>query len=166
MPVFITILREPTRRFISTYHHILRDPTHRLYEIVTGGNLSLLQFARHTAAQRLHNQMIARLASGAEHLDEQTQLDIAQARLFEMPFFGLTEHFAESVRLLAYTFDWQIASPDLHLNAAPRQQTQSEPADEAIEVIRAANSLDIKLYQFAASLFKSRLAEAGMALRD
>jgi hypothetical protein len=162
IPVFITMLREPTSRFISTYHHIRRDPTHRLHRIVTAEDLSLLEFVRHTAAQKLHNQMLARLAGGAAHLDDQTRLDIAQARLFAMPFAGLTEHFAESIHLLAYTFEWQITSAAMHLNAAPHQQTQSEPDDQVIEAIQTANSLDVRLYQFAVSLFKTRLAEAEM----
>jgi hypothetical protein len=160
-PIFITMLRDPIQRFISTYHHILRDSTHQLHKTVARGALPLHEFVKHSSSQIIHNQMVRRLASGAESLGEQAQLEVAQSRLSEMAFFGLTERFEDSIKVLGGTFGWHINTLP-HLNAAPSKHTYAAISDEVLDDIRMANSLDAALYEFGKALFVKRFAEVGL----
>lgn len=92
-------------------------------------------------------------------------LSLAKTRLASMPFFGLTERYTDSVNLFSFAFNLppQIQIPRL------RKAVTSEKkkiAEASLLELHALNSLDIKLYEYAKTLFEARYNQMEVELRD
>jgi hypothetical protein len=184
-PIMMTFLRDPVERLLSLYDHIYRDPKHYqhaalrslpggLRDAVRSPWLLPNNFQVTSLACELDptNTMDAARAAHPLGLDEysviytemtkhaptKADFETACQRLSEMEFVGLVERFAHSVELLCETFKWPMPIYE-SLNIAPaRTRRDSIPAD-ILQEIMDANELDLRLYEYATSLFLRRLSE-------
>lgn len=98
-------------------------------------------------------------------VNRSVSLSLAKTRLASMPFFGLTERYTDSVNLFSFAFNLppQIQIP--HLRKAVTSE-KKKIAEASLLELHALNSLDIKLYEYAKTLFEARYNQMEVELRD
>jgi Galactose-3-O-sulfotransferase len=158
---YITMLRDPVKRFLSSYYFIQRRPLHPLHRKVKGERLGIEDFLRLTAhRQNLQCSLIAGVK--AEKCAEST-LELAKENL-EKSFsvVGICERFEESLMLAALTFDWEI--PFYENRKVTKTRPSVDPA--AVELIKEHNRLDQELYRFGNQLLQTSLEKKKDAIEE
>src|SRR2546421_4420419 len=105
---YITMLREPVARFLSSYYFILRRPLHPLHRKLKKQQLGVEDYLRLTPhRQNFQCQLIAGVEKRAA--DDERLLEIAKEHLTNsFSVVGISERFEESLMLIAKTFDWEV----------------------------------------------------------
>ncbi len=152
---YITILRNPISRVLSSYYFIQRRPLHPLHRKVKGGRLNVEEFIRLTPhRQNLQCSLIAGIKDHGGGTRE--VLEIAKQNLLKsFSVVGISEQFEESLVLMAETFGWEIPYYENH--KVTKNRPPPDPAD--VEIIRSHNQFDLELYDFGKSLLEARLQE-------
>ena len=153
---YFTILRDPVERAISLYSYIRGTPAHPRYAEVMSGKLGVADHARQK--RDIQTKYIAgSTAAGADVIDD-GELDRARHHLeSEYEAFGLAEEFAKSVLLFTQAFGWKLRGYRSR-NVTADRIAQASLAPDVLDGIRAANRLDLQLYEFARQLFQQRVA--------
>ena len=150
---YITLLREPAARLLSTYYFILRDhlhPLHRKFKRERLGVEELIQLTPHRQNQQC--RMIAGI--GAEEICDERTLDVAKENLTRsFQVVGLCERFEESLLLMMKSFGWQV--PFYENWKVAKNRSAIEP--RVVDMIREHNRFDLELYDFAKNLFEENL---------
>ncbi|MGI8890895.1 MAG: sulfotransferase family 2 domain-containing protein [Chthoniobacterales bacterium] len=162
---YITMLRDPVKRFFSSYYFIQRRPLHPLHRKVTSERIGVADFIRLTPLrQNLQCSMIAGIKNDGKSDDR--MLATAKENLAKsFSVVGLSERFEESLMLIAKTFDWEVPFYENHKVAKTRPKIDPEE----VAMIEEHNRLDLELYEFGKTLFEGQLAkkiadvEAGLA---
>ena len=150
---YITMLREPAARLLSSYYFILRRPLHPLHRKFKRGRLGIEDLIRLTPhKQNLQCQFIAGVAEGGI-CDERT-LDIARENLIRsFSVVGLSERFQESLLLMMTSFGWKVSFYENRKVAKVRPSVEPK----VIDMIHEHNRYDVELYDFAKKLFEENL---------
>jgi hypothetical protein len=145
---YITMLRDPVERIISTYYFALRRPKNHMHEKVK--NMSFTDFVideTSNGISPLVNHQ-TRFLSGKKIPD----LEKAIENIHEYyTVVGLTEMFDESIFLMKKYLGWN----DLEYsssNVTSNRPKRNDLPDKAIEIIREKNGLDYALYKYAKQL--------------
>ena len=150
---YITMLREPVARVLSTYAFILRRPLHPLHRKLKAGRLGVEDLVRMTPhRQNLQCRFISGIGPGG--ICDERALEVAKENLTcAFRVVGLCERFQESLCLMMASFGWKVP---FYTN---RKVTKSRPSFEphVIDMIREYNRLDFDLYDFARRLFEENL---------
>ncbi len=187
-PRVITMIREPVGRTISRFKNLMRNRLRKAvgYERFLDPESTIEDFLEFPPTRRLiTNFQVRNLAldfdltkryyddDGQEILPKQAKLlsytttDMsddellakAKQRLASFEFVGITDRFADSMRLLLATFGWTTAMDVPHLNALPDSTiTEQTLSPDTIERIQEYTYLDTALYHFAVELFEKRYA--------
>jgi hypothetical protein len=152
---YITMLREPVARFLSSYYFIQRRPLHPMHRKVATERVGVEDFIRLTPhRQNLQCRLIAGIKSEGK-CDERI-LDQAKENLMKsFSVVGICERFEESLVVIAKSFNWEI--PFYENRKVSKTRPQVEPS--AIEMIREHNRLDLELYEFGKNLFQEMVAK-------
>jgi Galactose-3-O-sulfotransferase len=154
--VFITLLRDPVRRVISTYRFIHDHPADPLHEPVVAGGMSLREFVTSDLARSINNWQVRCLAGVSKSEDWGPEVVARAKENIERTFtlVGLNERFSETVALLSAMFGLK------RLHYAPLNVSRAPAAvgPDDVEVIRELNALDCELYAFAAARFAEQMA--------
>ncbi|HMB68608.1 MAG TPA: sulfotransferase family 2 domain-containing protein [bacterium] len=168
-PHFVTMLREPVARTMSTYRILQQLPHHPLHGLAMRS--TFLEFLQHPDGGRADADRQTRQLAGA--LDGNASgpdlLDRAKERLESLAFFGLRERFEDSVRLLEATFGWEPVEPVPHLNATGDTNHRLALDARELELTQERNRMDLELYRFARRLWRERslvISEPVLAFRD
>ena len=158
---YITMLRDPVTRFLSSYYFILRRPLHPMHRKLKNERLGVEEFIRLTPhRQNLQCRFIAGFENG-EICDEQV-LDIAKENLTRsFSVIGLCERFEESLMLMAITFEWEV--PFYENRKVSKIRPVVEP--RLVDLIKEHNRLDVELYEFGKKLFEESLRKKEDAVR-
>jgi len=89
-----------------------------------------------------------------EAASARAMLDSAKENLSKIDFFGILEHQRDSQRLFEATFQLKFVIPFEQKTGT--RASKVELTDKQLERIRAMNSLDIELYEYAQQLFEER----------
>lgn len=161
---YLTVLREPVARMISTFHHLRsegrlpRDATLQQY----------VEQRKHFGLFKFDNCQTRYLAGDAGVAVDvppgevtRDMLDRARKRLeHELFWFGLTERFDESVLLLADAIGW--ARPRYVRARVTMSADRLEGIDESLmREMRELNDLDIELYEHAQRVLEARIRTKG-----
>jgi hypothetical protein len=159
---YITMLRDPVARVLSTYAFILRRPLHPLHRKLKAGRLGVEDLVRMTPhRQNLQCRFISGIGVGPD-CDERV-LETAKENLTRaFRVVGLCERFQESLCLMMASFGWKVP---FYTN---RKVTNSRPSFEphVIDMIRECNRFDLELYDFARKLFEENLRRNANVIRD
>ena len=168
---YITMLREPVARVVSTYHHVLDHPRHWFHDEAVRSGMALEDFVgavegpadnlqTRLLSGRVEGEFVARTtdpvkvtALGAKALDE------AKANLNRFAVVGLTERFDESFILVRRALGWRL--PMYATRNAARGPRRSAPDARATALIAERDQLDVELYGYAAKLFAATVARQG-----
>jgi len=154
--VYVTMLRDPIERTISTYYYILSRPEHPFYPKVKSMSLEDFLLWEEQDAVESHD-LQTRYMSGVIDRTKDPDIDQACSVLRDkFMFVGLVERYEESLALLNFTFGWP-ASEVKYLNTTPVRAKQSDIAPNVLRLIRELNQNDIILYKFAEELFNEQL---------
>lgn len=159
---YFTILREPVKRFFSSFYFIQRRPLHPMHRKVKTERIGVEDFIRLTPhRQNLQCAMISGIKN--DGTSDEHMLELAKENL-ETSFsvIGLSERFEESLVLMADTFGWTIPFYENRKVSKTRPQMESS----ALEMIREHNRLDLELYEFGKNLFDQSLRKKEAAVRE
>jgi hypothetical protein len=150
---YITMLREPVARLLSTYSFILRRPLHPLHRKLKTGRLSVENFIRLTPdRQNLQCRCISGI--GTSGTCDETVLEMAKENLTHaFRVVGLCERFQESLCLMMASFGWKV--PFYENRKVAKNRPSIEP--NVINMICKHNRFDLELYIFAKELFEENL---------
>jgi hypothetical protein len=167
---YITILRDPIERTISYYYHILRNPTHYLYQRVVPQELSLVDVVRGEMTPDLDNGQ-TRLLSGVWNdvpcgCCTFDMLEQAKRNLRDhFAVVGLAERFDETLLLLRKVFQWRWRGLFyIRANVTPNRPRGDSLSPSTLESLRKYNELDIELYKYAQGLFEEQVSRYGCSL--
>tara|TARA_B100000315_G_scaffold252780_2_gene290270 strand:+ start:2287 stop:3099 length:813 start_codon:yes stop_codon:yes gene_type:complete len=185
-PRVITMIREPVSRTISRFKNLMRNRLRKSvgYERFLDPKVTIDDFLSFPPTRRLiTNFQVRNLAmdfdltkkyyddDGEEILPKQAKLlsyapttmsddellAKAKQRLASFEFVGITEKFAESMKLLLATFGWTTTMDVPHLNALRDPSlTEETLSRETMALIKSYTFLDAELYRFATELFEER----------
>jgi hypothetical protein len=159
---YMTMLRDPVPRALSTYYFILRRPLNPLHQKVKKERLTIEDCLR-LFPQR-HN-LQCRLIAGVKDsaIAGERLLDMAKEHLTKsFSVVGISERFEESLMLIATTFDWEIS---FYKNRKV-SKTRPQIGSGTVEMIRDYNRLDVELYEFSKGLFEQSLQKKEAAVRE
>lgn len=123
---YITMLRDPVARALSTYYFILRRPLNPLHRKVKKERLGVEDCIR-LFPQR-HN-LQCRLIAGVKDtaIADERLLEMAKENLVKsFSVVGISERFKESLMLMATTFDWEI--PFIRIARSQKRDRRFVPA--------------------------------------
>jgi hypothetical protein len=155
---YVTFLRDPVRRVVSFYNHQRRKRGSEFYHQIKKG-LTLREMLQSGICHQVNNHMVRIVAGyeGIEPIDDTAVFQRAVSnmdRSFEL--VGLVERLPESVALLGRRlgFQRQHRIPRRNVNFRPRSQNLDEGT---LADIRAANRLDLMLYEHVYQCFENEL---------
>jgi hypothetical protein len=153
-----TFLRDPVDRVLSQY----------FFAVDYASKPQQVSLYEHIAAHVLPN-MQTLLMSGPHGLgsqpDAETMLARAKKNLRSCMVIGMTEHFGESVLLLAKAFGWEEVRYERRKVNRTRPSITDVPQDVVLR-LAADNELDVELYRYARALFKNQLETYGPELEQ
>ncbi len=150
---YLTILRHPIKRVLSSYYFIRERPHLRQHELAQ--QMSLEEFVSSRAG--LQNGQ-TRMLSGIRTEDPCTPEMLEKAKYNLANCFslvGLTERFDETVILAKHTFNWSMPYY-VRRNKSNRPEVEELP-ESAIATISEHNQFDLQLYDYARQLFEEQL---------
>ena len=172
---YFVVLRDPVDRFVSDYYHLVNTPAHPNHQVVVEQRITLREYAAvpcHPVSRGAQNGQVRRLAtydldavaadgshwwSGAWDADRST-LEQAKRNLRDrVRHIGLVERMDESMSRFADLLGLsRVRSP--RENVSPQRVEVSSLDRETVAAIRAANQLDLELYDYAQELFERQAA--------
>ena len=170
---YITMLREPVARAVSTYHHVLDHPQHWFHEEVVRNEMGLEDFVEAVAGPmdnlqtrllsgRVEGELVTRAPGQVEVTRLGTEvLNRARANLDRFLVVGLTERFDESVILVRRALGWRL--PMYAKRNAARGQRRPPPSDRASELISERDRLDMALYEHAQRVLAAAIEREGLS---
>ncbi|CAH1104673.1 unnamed protein product [Psylliodes chrysocephalus] len=181
---YITLLREPSARYLSEFRHVQRGATWKGSRHFCNGRLAtdkeippcykgdnwegvnLDEFIKchSNLAVNRQTRMLADLelvgcynkSYMAKAERDRILLASAKKNLLSMAFFGLTEHQKISQYIFEETFNLRFAIPFEQNNATVSSYTLSTLSSKQSEAISKLNNLDIELYNFAKKILFQR----------
>jgi hypothetical protein len=180
----LVILRDPLRRTVSALRHLQRDPSfHHDHQLAK--DLTLSEVLRHPALMQKQNNVQARFLCASQPATEVSaylqrelphnpdadagnqeappELELAQHRLAAIDFVGLTENLPAIVGVMARQMSYH---PPLYFPFINENPERGDPlaglTGEDLAILRAANDVDLPLYDFAKRLIERRRFERSM----
>jgi hypothetical protein len=164
-PVYLTMLREPVDRVVSTYRYIRRTVEHPLHRVVNDRRMTLAGFVESDVAHREVVDWQTRQLSGRVDPDpDEATLDVAEGNLARCVAVGITERFDESLVLFRRRLRWR---PPFYVskNVAPRAIGGGALPEDARSAIVARNQLDLRLYRHAVARLDDEIRAEGAGFR-
>lgn len=171
---YMTMLRDPVRRTMSTFSYLKHDSTFvnsrdGLKRYIDSLSIRDFVLAFHPAIPNhiyVDNGQVRYLsgigATRAFGQMEMADLDRAKDNLAKM-VFGITEEFKRSMLLFRRALP---IDKILYANKKVGSVSASRLSDEDAALVRQRNKLDIELYRFGAELFESRTSFVTQQMLD
>ncbi|MDV2582914.1 sulfotransferase family 2 domain-containing protein [Alkalibacillus haloalkaliphilus] len=165
---YITNIRHPVDRVISTYYHIRRyerDPLHKpvnqmtLEEFVSWVQDESIENKRYKSKRKLENiryrtvNLATRYISGGDPED----IKLAKRNLRKsFDYVGVMDYYMESLYVMQKMYGWDLSS-FRKKNDNPGRPKVQEISQDLIHVIEMYNEHDIALHQYAKERFEKKL---------
>jgi hypothetical protein len=158
---YITLLRDPVARLLSSYFFVLRRPLNPLHRKLKTEKLSIEDCLR-LFPERNNTQ--CRFIAGITDpgISDERLLETAKENLKSFSVVGLCEKFEESLVLIAERFGWNIPYYENHKVAKSRPKIEPRLA----ELIREHNRLDVERYELGKKLFEEALCQKEETVRE
>ncbi|WP_303982318.1 sulfotransferase family 2 domain-containing protein [Niallia circulans] len=150
---YVTMLRQPIDRVISTYYYIKRTPEHPIYNRVKKMSIGEFINTKDTHANYLVSNMQTTYISGKYPPD----LEEAKNNLLQhFDLVGITEMFDKSIFLMKKTFKW-IDVNYKSMNVTNNRPSINQHSKDIIDLIKAKNQMDLELYEFGEFIFNQKI---------
>lgn len=163
--IYFTLLRDPIDRSLSHYYHIRREQRHPAHPYVVENNMSIRESLDAGVDPLLFNAQTRLLSGVANSVPigkcTEEHLFVAQQNLRQhFAVVGLTEAFDTTLLLLQRAFGWRNLFYESR-NVAAERKRKTDLAPETLAALQKANNLDIRLYDYANSLFAEQVKAHG-----
>jgi hypothetical protein len=165
---YITVLREPVDRVISSFYFMRNYKLHPLYWKFRSGKWSLEDFARRSPRDSVQCKILA----GVDYRTPCTAeiYETAKENLLQhFSVVGLSERFEESLALMKLRFGWKLQRY-ASFNVTRSRPRKTDIPQSTLDLIAEKNSFDISLYECAANIFqtavKTHAAEVSQITRE
>lgn len=160
--IYITLLREPIERVISSYFYVRSTPTHPLYQ-------KLIETHSFEEFLEIHNwfnnRQVIMLSGETKIANEECSTEMlnkAKSNLEKnFQIFGMTEKFDCFPILCHQYLGWQSIFYQ-KVNVTNKRLLKEEVSQKALTTIEKKNALDIELYDYAKEKFAQRLRESNL----
>jgi hypothetical protein len=159
---YVTIVREPVQRVVSTYRYVLSAPSHPLHETLASSAMSLDEYVSSGIHRFQAENALTRQLAGRDEEGDLTvhDLEVAERNLRSFLVVGLTEAFDESLILFKRILGWGMPFY-FSRNVSGKGPRPERGSDTALDLIRERNGLDLEIYRLAGSLFESLVHQHG-----
>lgn len=151
---YITIIREPAHRFVSSFFHAIYDPDSAIGRRLRGNGVTLKQLAAADDEVLGRDYLVRSFAAvpeAAHARDAAAFLELAKNNLFrDFIAVGITERMDESVLLMSELLHWKIRGYRSHNVSLRYYINEIDP--EVLTIFRHRNPNDVAFYEFAMSL--------------
>ena len=150
---YITVLRDPVDRVISSYYFMRSYKLHPLYWKLRRENWSLEDFVRNSPRDNVQSKIVA----GADYTPPCTREIVEQAKhnlRHHFTVVGLSERLEESLALMKLRFGWKLSSYS-SFNVTRARPKKRDLPEATIDLIRQKNAFDIELYECAQEIFEN-----------
>lgn len=148
---YITLIRDPVERLISSYFYILHRSKHRLHDRLHSTGMSFEDFVRSGITLETDNWQ-ARSISGVQAdfgCCSEDMLRRAKQNIVEyFSVCGITERFDETLVMLHRALRWESKSLYYGRENATRRPRVVDVPREWIEAVNDQNPIDVELYAF------------------
>jgi len=165
---YITVLREPVDRVLSSFFFMRSYKLHPLYWRFKRENWTLEDFVRRSPRDNVQCKILA----GVEYAKPFTAeiYEIAKENLRRyFSVVGLAERFEESLALMKLRFGWKLQRYS-SFNVSRTRPRKGDVPRSTLDLIEEKNSFDISLYEYAAKLFQTavntHVAEVSQITRE
>ncbi|AXI39410.1 hypothetical protein CX649_07020 [Bacillaceae bacterium ZC4] len=152
---YISMLRDPVERVISTYYFILERPQNRLHQLAKKVTFEQFVQEKHPEFHVPVNNHQTRFMSGKKIPDLKLALKNME-QFFSV--VGVTEKFNESIFLMKKHLGWKNISYQ-KVNQTNNRPKKSDLDDSLIQLIESKNQLDLALYSKAKEKLEKMLDE-------
>lgn len=162
---YLTVLRDPIKRVLSTYSFVRRKTSHPEHEAIVSQNLSIEEVIRSGLLPMLDNGQTRALSGVGADVDTCTpdMLERAKANVeTHFSVVGFLERFDETLLLCGREFGWSVVR-NRRRNAAPGPLHGDPLTPETVTALAETNRLDLQLYEWALGRFNQKVAQAGPA---
>lgn len=150
---YITMLRNPIERVLSTYYFIQRNFEHPLHSKVVDMNIKEFLTSNDELIQKNVFNVQTDFISGKYP----PNLQEAKKNLDQyFDIVGITEMFAESLFFIKEEFGWDNIELK-SFNVTKNRPKYEQHSKDIIELIEEKNELDFKLYQYGKKLFDKKM---------
>jgi hypothetical protein len=159
---YITLVRDPVDRLISSYFYIRKRPTHRLHERLWSSGMSFENFVRSGITLETDNWQTRAIAGAQQDFGCCSDETLAQAKRNIVDYFsvcGIMERFDETLVLLKRELAWKTTSLYYARENTLRRPRVLDAPRSWIEAAEGQNPLDLELYAFARSRLERLVAE-------
>jgi hypothetical protein len=154
--LYVTLLRDPVERVVSSYYYILKHENHFRHAEVAGGKMSLVDYAE---SEKLYlNDGQTQILAGAAPGIAATREMLEQARRNVEQHFavvGLSERFDDSLALIRRCFGWPRRLYR-SCNVSTNKPGLAALPPGIVEHLRGLNPLDTELYRWAEQRFDAQ----------
>jgi hypothetical protein len=165
---YITVLREPIDRVISSFYYMRNYVLHPFYWKLRRENWTLEDFVRRSRRENVQCKIIA----GAEYEKPCTAEICERAKENLVRYFGvvgLSERFEESLALMKLRFGWKLQRYS-SFNVTRARPKKRDLPQSTLDLIVEKNAFDLALYECATKLFEDAVnknaAEVSTIARD
>ena len=161
---YVTFLRDPVARTVSTYYHILnKSPHHNHHKALKQGEVSLEAFVKQRISDETSNLQV-RWISGEPVANEASLARAKENIERDFIFAGISEEFDRSVVMYALAADCE---KPLHYARKNEGVYKQEPLKQRVrELIAEENALDIELYSWVKDRLAASIAAAQPILNE
>lgn len=152
---YITVVREPVDRVISSFYFMRSYKLHPLYWKLKRENWTLEDFARRSPRDNVQCKIIA----GAEYRKPCTAEICERAKKNLLEYFsvvGLFDRFEESLALMKLRFGWKLQRYS-SFNVTRSRPRKADIPQSTLDLIAEKNSFDISLYKCAEEIFQTAI---------
>jgi hypothetical protein len=148
--ITLTILRDPVERIVSHYFFVRQDPLHYLHATVVKGGITLEEYARGQLSSELRNwytTYFSRFSPRDTKDDPEGALAEALRRIHERyDIVGFLDRLPATMAELRGRAHLRQSFPGFRLNRTAGRPASSSIPQATLEIIAAANALDLRLY--------------------
>jgi hypothetical protein len=149
---------------MSLFEIIKRMPAHGMHKAVVSQEMTFLDWLHHPLGGVADaNRQVRQIAGAMDRLtgpddDPAPEKLLSQAReaLEGFAFFGIHEHYSESISVLFRTFGWDPPQTVPRLNPTPAENLKDRLGAKELTAVRQLTELDETLYHFARDHFVRR----------
>lgn len=154
---YITILREPINRLISSYFYSLKNEDHKLHKHLKENKTTLEEYLLTPLTKDIDNGQIRMLLNSRNPIGKigKAQLETAKKNLDQHFIFGILERWEDSINHFKKELQW-LEIPKYEIKNASGKKEYSL-TDDVIQQVREQNKYDIELYEYAIELFNKRV---------
>ncbi len=172
---YVTLLRDPVKRFLSEYRHLSDLPEEwGVWRPPEECLESVDSYLDYLISNHLCNAQTRMIAGFVEPADRPPlppcppdALERAKRHLEnDFAVVGATERYDESLALIGHAFGWTKSLHYMRRNVRERQPFRKPVSEDTLERIRESHALDIDLVAHGARLLDAQLTQVGDALDE